>query len=120
MNQPGTGQAESNENRILAALGYPIWIVALVVMLTDMKKNPFMRLHAVQALGYTIAWVVVYTALLIVIPAVGLWRLYFLWPLLRLAWLVGAVYYAYEAYQGRMFSIPIVSKFTAQYAVTEK
>lgn len=62
MNQPGTGQAESNENRILAALGYPIWIVALVVMLTDMKKNPFMRLHAVQALGYTIAWVVVYTA----------------------------------------------------------
>lgn len=60
------------------------------------------------------------TALLIVIPAVGLWRLYFLWPLLRLAWLVGAVYYAYEAYQGRMFSIPIVSKFTAQYAVTEK
>jgi uncharacterized membrane protein len=122
MNQPGTVQADSNENRILAALGYPIWIIALVVLLTDMKKSPFMRLHAVQALGYAIAWVVIYIGLSIImsLPGLGLWRLYFLWPLLQLAWLIMAVYYAYQAYQGKTFSIPVVSQFTAQYAAAEK
>jgi uncharacterized membrane protein len=122
MNQPGTVQVDSNENRILAALGYPIWVIALVVLLTDMKKNPFMRQHAVQALGYTIAWAVIYIGLSIIVslPGLGLWRLYFLWPLLRLAWLVIAVYYASQAYQGRTFTIPIVSQFTAQYAAAEK
>jgi uncharacterized membrane protein len=120
MNQPGAVQADSQENRILAALGYPIWIVALVVLLTDMKTNRFMRLHAVQALGYTIAWVVIFVGLSIITSLTGLWRLYVLWPLLRLAWLVIAVYYAYQAYQGQTFTIPIVSQFTAQYAAAEK
>lgn len=122
MAQPTTAKSASDENRILAALGYPIWIVALVVLLTDMKKNRFMRLHAVQALGYTLAWVVIYFGLsiIIAIPGLGLWRLFFLWPLLRLAWLVIAVYYGYQAYQGQTFSIPIVSQFTAQYVGAEK
>lgn len=118
MQQPTTTQAASDENRILAALGYPIWIVALVVLLTEMKKNRFMRLHAVQALGYAVAWVVIYFGLSIIasLPGLGLWRLYFLWPFLRLAWLVLAVYYGYQAYQGRTFRIPVVSQFTEQYA----
>lgn len=122
MNQPGAVQTVSNENRILAALGYPIWIIALVILLTDMKKNSFMRLHAVQALGYTIAWAVIYIGLSIImsLPGLGLWRLYFLAPLLQLAWLVIAIYYAYQAYQGQTFSIPIVSQFTAPYAAAEK
>src|SRR5579864_2769825 len=122
MAQPTTVQAASNESRILAALGYPIWVVALVVLLTDMKKNRFMRLHAVQALGYTLAWVVIYFGLSIILslPGLGLWRLYFLWPLLRLAWLVIAVYYGYQAYQGQTFRTPIVSQFTDQYVSAEK
>lgn len=112
----------TDENRILAALAYPIWIVAVIILLTDMKNNRFMRQHAVQALGYTLAWLVVYFGLSILasFSDLGLWRLYFLWPLLRFAWLVIAVYYGYQAYQRQTFSIPVVSRFAAQYAAPDK
>ena len=122
MEQPTTVRRTTDENRILAALAYPIWIVALIILLTDMKKDPFLRRHAVQALGYTLAWVVVYFGLSVVtsFSDLGLWRLYFLWPLVRFAWLAIAVYYGYQAYQGQMFSIPVVRRFTAQYAAAER
>ncbi len=106
----------SNENRILAALGYPIWIVAVVVLLTDMKNNRFMRLHAVQALGFNIAyWIIFYFGLEFVLGVLGLWSLYVLVRLLQLAWLVLALWYAYQAYQGQTFAIPVISQFTDRY-----
>lgn len=113
-------ETASNENRILAALGYPIWIVALVALLTDMKQNRFMRTHAVQALGYNIAFWIVIFGLSIIIGILGLWQLYFLVRLAELAWLVVALVYAYRAYQGQTFDIPIVSQFTAKYAGAAK
>jgi uncharacterized membrane protein len=108
----------SQENRILAALGYPIWIIALVVLLTDMKQNRFMRFHAIQALGYAVAWVVIYLGLSIITSFSFMWRLYFLWPMFELAWLVIAIYYASRAYRGETFDIPLVSQFTARYTAT--
>lgn len=106
----------SNENRLLAALGYPIWIVALVVLFTDMKNNRFMKLHAVQALGFNIAyWVIFYFALEFIISALGFWTIYGLIRLLQLAWLALAIWYAYRAYQGQTFSIPVISQFTDRY-----
>lgn len=109
-------QPATQENRILAALCYPIWIVALIVLLTDLNQNRFMRVHAIQALGYTAAWVVIYigVSILTAVPLVGLAFL-FLWPLMWLAWFVIALIYAYRAYRGEMFSIPIVSQFTTRY-----
>lgn len=110
--QAGTG----SENRLLAALGYPIWIVALIVLFTDMKNNRFMKLHAVQALGFNIAyWVIFYFALDFILSAIGLFSLYALVRLLQLAWLVLAIWYAYRAYQGQTFSIPVISQFTDRY-----
>ncbi len=110
----------SSENRILAALGYPIWIIALIILLTDMKQNKFMRYHAVQALGYNIAWVVIMIALAIVTSLPGLWRLGFIESLAYLAWFILALYYGYSAYQGQTFSIPVVSSYTARYAEVPK
>ncbi len=109
----------TQENRLVAALGYPIWIVALVVLLTNLKDNRFMRVHALQALGFTVAWVIIYIALSIItsIPFVG-WVLIFLWPVVWLAWLIFALYYAYRTYQGEVFSIPIVSDFTSKYTTS--
>lgn len=105
----------SNENRLLAALGYPIWIVALVVLFTDMKNNRFMKLHAVQALGFNIAfWVVIYIAIGFVLGMFGFWT-FGLIRILQLAWLVLAIWYAYQAYQGQTFSIPVVSQITDRY-----
>ena len=56
-------QNVSNENRLLAALAYPIWIIALVIVVTDMKKDPFMRHHGWTALFWGIAWTVLWFAL---------------------------------------------------------
>ncbi len=109
----------TQENRLIAALGYPIWIIALVVLLTNLKDNRFMRVHALQALGFTIAWVIIYIALSIItsIPFLGL-ALIFLWPILWLVWLILALYYAYRTYQGEVFSVPIVSDFTSKYTTS--
>ncbi|HEY3248273.1 MAG TPA: DUF4870 domain-containing protein [bacterium] len=105
----------SNENRLLAALGYPIWIVAVVVLLTDMKNNRFMKVHAVQALGLFVAFIIIRVAIGII---AGLGSLYGLYTLESLAWLVYvilALVYAYRAYQGQTFSIPVISQFTDRY-----
>ncbi len=109
-------ESTSSENKILAALGYPIWIVALIVLVTDMKQNRFMRTHAIQALGYSIAWFVIFVGLSIIsaLPFLGL-GLALLWPVLWLLWLAGALFYGYRAYQGQTFAIPVVSQFTARY-----
>ena len=53
-------------DRVLAALAYPIWIVALIIVLTDMKKDPFMRHHGWLALFWAIAWVVIHFGWIIV------------------------------------------------------
>ena len=106
----------SNENRILAALGYPIWIVALIVLLGDMKRNPFMRTHAIQALGYNIALAVIAIGLGIVTSLPGMWRLAFLESFVYLGWFALALFYGYRAHQGQTFSIPVVSQFTARYS----
>ncbi|MDR7603045.1 MAG: hypothetical protein QN172_11430, partial [Armatimonadota bacterium] len=69
---------EAPESRLLAALGYPIWIIALVVVLTEMKKDPFLRYHGWQALFWGIAWFVLWvglnvaTALFGLIPLLGI------------------------------------------------
>lgn len=108
----------SNENRLLAALGYPIWIIALIIVLTDMKKDPFMRNHGWTALFWAIAWLVIWTALQILshIPLLGWLVFLFTAPVFWLAWLILSIYYAIQAYNGKVVSIPIVSDLAKKYA----
>ncbi len=107
--------APNSESCLIAALGYPIWIVALVALFTDVQHNRFVRFHAVQALLYTIAWLVVFMVLRILLS----WRVLILQPLLVLGWLGLSLYYAYRAYQGEVFSIPVVSQFTSRFGGSE-
>lgn len=105
-------------NRLLAALAYPIWIIALVIILTDMKKDAFMKRHGWTALFWGIAWAVIYVALAILanIPVLGWIGAIVLGPFIWLAWFILSLYYAYQAYNGKEFSIPIVSDFAKKYA----
>ena len=106
-------------NRLLAALAYPIWIIGLIIVLTDMKKDPFMRLHGWTALFWAIAWVIIYVALAILanVPFLGWLAALVFGPILWLAWLVLSVYYAYQTHQGKSFTIPVVSDWAKKYAV---
>ena len=105
-------------NRLLAALGYPIWIIALIIVLTDMKKDPFMRTQGWTALFWGIGWLIIWAALniLIRIPFLGWLIFLFTAPIFWLAWLILSIYYAVQAYNGKTFTIPIVSDWAKKYA----
>lgn len=101
--------AQADQNRLLAALAYPIWIIALIIVFTDMKKDAFMRHHGWTALFWGVAWLVIY---------IGLSILPFLWMIgwvVRLIWFVGSIYYALQAYNGKEVTIPVVSDFAKKY-----
>jgi uncharacterized membrane protein len=105
-------------NKLLAALSYPIWIIALIVVLTDMKKDPFMKHHGWTALFWGIAWFVLWVALMILgnIPFLGWLLVIVSGPILWIVWLVLSIYYAIQAYNGKEVTIPVVSDFAKKYA----
>ena len=78
-------------------------IVGIIVLLSDsMKNNPFLRLHAVQSLALGVVLFIV--TLVISFTGIGACLAPFLW-------LGVTLYYAYQAYQGKNFSIPFVTDF---------
>ena len=92
----------SSDDRLWAALGYPIPIIAIIVLLMEEKKNrPFIRFHAVQSIALNIAlWVLIFVLSATVILAVCapfLW-LVTLWP-------------AYDSYKGNYTEIPVITNF---------
>lgn len=106
-------------NRLLAALAYPIWIIALIIVVTDMKKDPFMRHHGWTALFWGIAWFIIWVILqiLVRIPFLG-WLLFLAGGfVLWLIWLILSIYYAAQAYNGKTFTIPLVSEYAKRYAM---
>ena len=106
----------TQSNRLLAALAYPIWIIALIIVVTDLKKDPFMRHHGWQALFWVIAWVVVHVGWIVVASLPLLHWLFLFYPLLWPAFIVLSLYYAIQTYNARMFSIPFVSEWAQKYA----
>jgi uncharacterized membrane protein len=109
----------------LAALGYPVWIVALVVVVTDLKKDPFMRYHGWQALFWGIAWFVLWAGLSVVgavlsfVPLLGFLFSFLTGTLMFLAWVVLSVVYAVRAYQGQRFEIPVVAGLARRFMLGE-
>ncbi len=112
--------AGTKENHLLAALGYLIGITALVVLLSDMKRQPYLRYHSVQALGFIVAGVAVVVGWSFVLAVLGvvtpfLLPLVFVTPALLLGWTFLTLLYAYRAYKGQRFQIPVVSRLTSRY-----
>ena len=102
--------------RLLAALGYPIWIVAVIILVTDLKRDPFMRHHGWLALFWTIAWIVLYVIWGIVAILPLLHWLFLFYPFLWPAFIVLSVYYAIQTYNAKEFSIPVVSDWARRYS----
>jgi uncharacterized membrane protein len=101
----------TDNDKLMAALSYPIPIVAIIILLVqDMKARPFQRYHAVQALAANIALWIVITVLGIILSAVTLGLCGFGPGIL---WLI-TLYWAYLAYQGQYFEIPWLTKFLKQ------
>jgi uncharacterized membrane protein len=94
-------EIDSND-KLWAALSYPIGIIAVVILLVEsMKERPFQKYHAVQALAVNVILVILsivlgWTVILACVP--------------MLLWLV-TLYWAYQAYQGEYFEIPGLTPF---------
>lgn len=92
----------TSDDKLWAALGYPIPIVALIVLFMEEKKSrPFIKYHAVQALAFNVVLVLLMFALsltiILSICAPFLWFVSF-WP-------------AYKAYQGEYLELPVITNF---------
>ena len=114
----------SPNDRLLAAAGYPIWIVALIALLMEGPKDrPFTRYHAVQALGFNVAALAAYFALGILSACVSqvVWIIgCMLWMFFFVPFLV-ALYFAYRTYtQADYFEIPVVTDLLQQQGWLEK
>jgi uncharacterized membrane protein len=101
----------TDNDKLMAALSYPIPIVAIIILLAeDMKNRPFQKFHAVQALAANIALWVIIVLLGCILGAIT----FFIGGLCGIAsillWFI-TLYWAYEAYQGKYFEIPWLTDF---------
>jgi uncharacterized protein len=102
MNQSMSGDVTS-EDKLWSALAYvftPIVPIIILVM-ADKKDRPFIKAHNMQAL----IWGVVLYIIVAVTSAfvIGLC----IWPL----GLLLQLYWAYQAYQGKLITIPLLTDF---------
>jgi uncharacterized membrane protein len=99
---------DDNE-RLMAALAYFLWFIgsAIILLSPNMRARPYLRYHAVQALGLSTVLTVGSFVLLVmsfVFCCIGL---------LLLIPLVITLYYTYEAYQTKYFKIPVIHNIMA-------
>jgi uncharacterized membrane protein len=119
-NQPPGPDEITSTDKLWAALSYVFGILAIIALVMDDTKNRrFVKYHAVQALGLWAVYVVFYILMTILSSVLinMFWQLGFLWCCFSLLYFlpwVAMIYFAYQAYQGKYFKIPILTDFLAQ------
>ncbi len=104
MNDQFTPEEITSDDKLWAALGYPIAIIAIIVLfMEDKKERPFIKYHAVQSIAFNVILFIIGTILSTVTLGIGAICV----PLL---WLV-AFWPAYEAYQGKYMEMPFITDF---------
>lgn len=127
-NMSGGKSAIGLDGNVTALIGYPIGILALVLIFIE-KDNKFVRFHALQS----VLWSVAFTVLVIVLAIVGgilgaiaaaasSTLAFVVWGLLALIYLVwffgligGLIFGAIKAYGGQMTKLPIVGNFAEKW-----
>jgi len=104
---PGQGEgapSSDGNDKLMAALCYPIPLVSLIILISDtMKVKPFLKFHAVQSLALNVVLWIGFMVISFVTAGCGA----ICAPVILLAML----YPAYKAYQGEMFAIPTLTDF---------
>ncbi len=124
---PSSGETGSKAmgTNVAGALTYLAGFVTGIVFLVldPYKSNSFVRFHAFQSIFFNVAWVafwivwMVLSAVLTPLTA-GVFGLIAL-PLTVIFTLAGFgiwVFLMYEAYQQKLFRLPVVGRFAAEYA----
>ncbi len=94
----------TSDDKLWAAVGYPIPLISIIVLLMEEKKNrPFIKYHAVQSIAFNIVLYVLIFLLSLITLGFGaicaplLWLVVF-WP-------------AYQSYQGKYLELPVITNF---------
>ena len=114
MSQAPMSTDVTDNDRLLAALGYPIWPLAVVMLLMEDKKSrPFIKYHAVQALAFNVA---IFVAVLLVGCCLAALTFFVggLGGTLALVLWLATFWPAYEAYNGKYVEIPYLTKLIKQ------
>jgi uncharacterized membrane protein len=99
--QAGSGTVTSDD-RLWAALGYLLPIIAIVMLLMDSKKSrPFIKFHAVQAIAFGIVLGVLLMLLSVTV---------ILACIAPFVWLV-TLWPAIDSYRGNYTQIPVITNF---------
>lgn len=94
----------TSDDKLWAALGYPIPLIAIIMLLMEEKKNrPFIKYHAVQSIAFNVV-------LFVIIILVSFITLGFGAICAPLVWL-SVFWPAIESYQGKYLSIPVLTDF---------
>jgi uncharacterized membrane protein len=94
----------TSDDKLWAALSYPIPLVPLIALfMSDKKARPFIKYHSVQGLAFNIAFWSIY--LLLTLVTVGLAAI-----CVPAVWLV-TFWPAYKAYRGEYFELPVITGF---------
>ena len=98
--QPGMTSV-SSDDKLWAALSYVFSpLVPVILLLMEEKKNqPFIKFHAVQSLAIGIVLIILVPILAMLTLGCG-----------AIIWFV-MFYWAYKAYQGMIFDIPVITNF---------
>lgn len=121
----GETGAKTMDTNLVGALAYLAGLVTGIVFLVldPYKSNSFVRFHAFQSIFFNVAWVafwilwMILSAVLTPLTA-GVFGLIAL-PLMLIFTLVGFgiwIFLMYQAYQQKLFKLPIVGKFAAEHA----
>ncbi len=101
---PGAAGEITENDKLMAALSYPIPIVAIVILVSETNKaRPFQRYHAVQALAFWVVLAVIGIVLSVITLGFGSLCLPILWLI--------SLWPAYEAYQGKYMKMPVITDF---------
>jgi uncharacterized membrane protein len=107
----------SQEQPIMAALSYIIGILAIIILVTDMKKSRYMRFHGFQALFLIVTWIIFSIAVSVIgaLPVIGMLTL-IVGPLGGLALLILAIILAVKAYNKQDMEVPVLTKLARDQA----
>jgi uncharacterized membrane protein len=115
MNEQSSTPDISSDDKLWAALGYPIPIIALIMFfIEEKKKRVFIKYHAVHALALLVGLValeIVFGIFGAILSALHLGIVNLVFSCLAPgAWLL-LLWPAVLAYQGKYFEIPVITKF---------
>jgi uncharacterized membrane protein len=117
-----TVDAEANQDdKLIALLSYvtqiviPLIMPVIVLLSESSKKRPFQRYHAVQSLALMLLFIAlaaaatIGTGIIQIVPLIGQLVALLMVCLMPIGWFMAVIallYYGYQAFQGKRFSIP--------------